>query len=68
MYNWSVDETKLKRDPEAYEIWRLEQAVNYGLNGEKLNRASLQKYFEKLFIEDSYRREFLNMLLWEKKS
>ena len=38
MYNWSVDEKAMKKaDPEKYEIWRLEQMVNYGTEGEKLD-------------------------------
>lgn len=68
MYNWSVDEEKLKKDPEAYEIWRLEQIVNFGLGGEKLNRESLKKYWDRLTIEDPYRRAFLELILWGKKS
>ena len=68
MYNWSVDEEKLKANPEAYEIWKLEQSINYGLGGRKLSRRLLEKYFNQLSIDDSHRRQFLELLLWGKKS
>ena len=68
MYNWSVDETELKKHPEEYQIWRLEQLINYGLDGEKLDKKILKKYFKRLYIEDPYTRRFLKMLLWPKKS
>lgn len=68
MHNWSVDEEKLKKDPEAYQIWRLEQLVNYGLDGERIQRNLLEKYWDRIFIEDPHRRDFLSLLLWGKKS
>lgn len=69
MYNWSVDEEKLKQeDPQAYEIWRLEQMVNFGIGKEKIKRALLEKYWDRIYIEDTYRRYFLSLLLWGKKS
>lgn len=68
MYNWSVNEQKLKQDPEAYAIWRLEQLINYGLNGEKINKGLLEKYWSRLYIADPYRKKFLELLLWDKKS
>ena len=62
MYNWSVDEEHLKKYPEKYDIWRLEQLVNYGLNGEKINRKKLIKYWSKIHI-DPARRRYLRFLL-----
>ncbi len=63
MYNWSVDEERFKKDaPEKYEKWRLEQLINYGLNGEKLSRKALKKYWNVLQI-DPARRKFLDFLL-----
>lgn len=67
MHNWSVDEEKMKQSPEAYEIWRLEQLVNFGLDGEKLKKDLLKKHWSKIFIEDPYRRALLEMILWGKK-
>lgn len=48
MYNWSVDEKKLKKHKEQYIIWKLEQLINYGLNGEKISEKLLKKYWNKL--------------------
>lgn len=67
MYNWSVDLKELKKDKEKYKIWRLEQLINYGLNGEKISKKDLKKYWNKINI-DKDRRRFLEMILWEKKS
>ncbi|KKT58930.1 hypothetical protein A3G55_03640 [Candidatus Giovannonibacteria bacterium RIFCSPLOWO2_12_FULL_44_25] len=62
MYNWSTDIKNLKKHPEKYKIWRLEQMINFGLNGKKLKEFELNKYFNKLKI-DPYRRKFLKLLL-----
>ena len=68
-YNWSVDEKKFKReDPEAYKIWQLQQMINYGLAGEKLDEKEVRKYWKKIKdkIDPQYRR-YLEILLWKKK-
>ena len=62
MHNWSTNEETLKRDPEKYTIWKLEQMVNFGLDDEKLNGADLKKYWSRLTI-DPARRKFLDILL-----
>ena len=62
MYNWSVDETKISKNPEKYAIWKLEQMINYGLNGAKINEAELRRYWNKLTI-DPQRRKFLELIL-----
>lgn len=62
MRNWSVDEEKLKTDPEAYQLWRLEQLINFGLGTERLRRSMLLKYWPKLKIDPS-RRRLLSLLL-----
>lgn len=51
MYNWSVDTTQLKKNPEKYTIWKLEQLINFGLNGEKINSTELKKYWHKLHLD-----------------
>lgn len=66
MYNWSVDEEKLKKDPEAYEIWRLEQLINYGLGDEKLDRNLVVKHWDELFM-DPLTKQYLKFLLWPQK-
>ncbi len=62
MYNWSTDEKELKKYPEDYKIWRLEQLANFGLNGEKIKLEDLKKYWDKIKI-DPARRKFLNAIL-----
>ena len=62
MYNWSTDEKELKKDPELYKIWRLEQLANFGLNGEKIKSEDLKKYWDKIEI-DPARRKFLSIIL-----
>ena len=65
MYNWSIDEQKLKKNKERYIIWRLEQMVNFGLAGGKINKSDLKKYWRKIDI-DPNRRKFLSLLLGAK--
>lgn len=68
MYNWSVDEKKFKKeDPEGYKIWKLEQMINYGLGGKKIDKGLVKKYWRKLFI-DHLTRKYLRFLLWPQKS
>ncbi len=65
MYNWSVDEKKLKADPEAYAVWRLEQLINFGLNGEKISEKELRKYWPKLKL-DPARKRLLELFLYDR--
>src|SRR5260221_402194 len=53
MYNWNTDITQLKKDPEQYAIWKLEQLINYGLDGEKIKQ---QVNFQKVTFENSFNR------------
>lgn len=69
MYNWSVDEEAMKKaDPEGYEIWRLEQMINYGEPGEKLPEQKIRVHWDRLKnrIDPSY-RAYLESLLWPDK-
>lgn len=68
MYNWNVDISKLKENPEKHAIWKLEQSINFGLNGEKLKIDLLKKYWSKLTTIDSQRKRLLEMWLWPKQS
>ena len=63
MYNWNTDTKKLKEDKEKYAIWRLEQLINYGLNGEKIEIKLLKKYWDELDI-DPKRRKILKNWIW----
>lgn len=67
MYNWSVDLKNLKKHPKAAAIWKLEQAINFGLNGEKLSKSLVKKYWKQLHL-DHARKKFLKFLLWPKTS
>lgn len=62
MYNWSVDENQLRQDPSAHAKWRLEQLINFGLNGEKINEQELKTYWSDLAL-DPARRRFLDFLI-----
>ena len=66
MYNWSVDEEAMKKaDPEGYEIWRLEQMINYGEAGERLPEILVRRHWDALKsrIDPSYRKA-LEFMLW----
>jgi len=67
MYNWSVDLKELNKNPEMAATWKLEQAVNFGLNGTRLDKNLLKKYWSRLRL-DPARKNFLKLLLWPKKS
>lgn len=62
MYNWSVDIKQLKKYPQKYTLWRLEQLINFGLGGERLKLTELKRYFSHLKI-DSQKRKYLKFLL-----
>lgn len=70
MYNWSVDEERFKReDPEGHKLWRLAQLINYGLDGEKLDRKEVKKAWPKIVGRlDPEERRLLDFLLWNKVS
>lgn len=64
MYNWSTDEKRFKdKYPEKYEIWRLEQLINYGLGEEKIKEGELRKHLNNLDM-DQPTRKYLEFLLW----
>lgn len=65
MYNWSTDTKKLSSDKKSYNIWKLEQMINFGLGGKKLKKSELKKYWPIIKI-DPYRRRLLSLFLNEK--
>jgi len=69
MYNWSIDVKKFKKEaPEEYKIWELEQMINYGEPGERLDEERLRKNWSKIKGRiDPFYREFLELLLWPKQ-
>jgi len=71
MFNWSIDEDYFqKKDPHGYEIWRLLQLINYGLDGEKLSKKKLRKYWPEIKNEilDKDIKNYLKENLWSKKA
>lgn len=46
MNNWSVDTARLKKNPDKYDKFILEQMINFGLGGKKLSLKALKKYWE----------------------
>ena len=62
MYNWSTDEQGMAQNKEGYTIWRLEQMVNFGVDGEKIKKEKLQKYWTRLNL-DPHRRRFLELIM-----
>lgn len=69
MINWSTDEVKFKKeDPEGHKLWKLTQLINYGLDGEKLDRKEVKKAWPKIKDRlDADLRDFLYFLIWPKK-
>lgn len=62
MYNWSVDLDQLKKYPQKYRLWRLEQLINFGLGKEKLNKEEVKKYLPRLRL-DPLKEKYLKFLL-----
>lgn len=67
MHNWNTDITELKKDHKKYAIWKLEQLINFGLDGERIEKKELVKYWDKIHI-DSQKRKVLAFWLWQKQS
>ncbi|MDO8575573.1 MAG: hypothetical protein Q7R78_02640 [bacterium] len=61
--HWSVNTKELKKDPESYAIWKLEQWVNWGIGTEKIKKTDLLKYWNKIDI-DEYKRKALSLALF----
>lgn len=66
MNHWSVDKEKFKKeDPEGYRLWRLIQLINYGLDGEKLDREEVKKAWPKIKGHlDPYSKRAIEFLIW----
>lgn len=62
---WDYPKTEYKKQTQADPVWHLERIINYGLNGEKINREKLKQYLPQLKIPED-RRAFLELLLWNK--
>jgi hypothetical protein len=64
-----VDEEKFKkRYPKKYKIWRIAQLINYGLDGEKLDKKEVKKYWREIESWlDPNKALYIKYLLWGKK-
>lgn len=66
MINWTVDKAKFKKEqPKEFTLWRLTQLINYGLDGEKLDKKEVIKnwaYLDKKI--DPLSRNYLKFLIW----
>lgn len=62
MNHWSVDTTELEKDPRKYVIWRLENAVNFGIRDGKISARELKDHWDDLDL-DPNKKKFLALLL-----
>lgn len=62
MNHWSVDTTELRKDPRAFAIWNLENAINFGIRDGKISESELRTYWNELDL-DPHKKKFLAMLL-----
>jgi hypothetical protein len=69
MINWNTDEKKFKKlHPRQYNLWRLVQLINFGLDGEKLDEKEVRDAWTK--IKDRLnpdKKKVLEFFLWNKK-
>jgi len=63
MHNWNTDVSKWNKKSPSYQVWKLEQSINFGLNGKKLNSTLTRKYWPILDL-DPFRKKFLEFILW----
>ena len=63
MKHWSTDTTELYKDPEAFAVWSLEQAINFGLGGKKIKKFELKQYWNLLDL-DPYKKKFLSLIVF----
>lgn len=68
MYNWTVDTTLLKQFHAKYQIWKLEQLINFGLRNEKIDKTFLKANINKLKLDPSKKRFIKFILKNDKKS
>ncbi|PIS21789.1 hypothetical protein COT51_00915 [candidate division WWE3 bacterium CG08_land_8_20_14_0_20_41_15] len=67
MYNWNTEASSFGKKKPDFIIWKLNQLINFGLNGEKINFDLVKKYWKKLTL-DPNRKKFLQALIWGKQS
>ena len=62
---WDYTKTEYEKQAAADPIWKLERLINYVLGEEKIDRELLKRFLPKLRIPEN-RRDFLELLLWNK--
>ena len=62
MKNWSTDTSQLEKDKDKFTVWKLEQMINFGLDGKRIKKSELKKYWKVLDI-DSAKRKFLSLFV-----
>lgn len=69
MYNWSVDEETFKKEnPQEHRLWRITQLINYGLDGEKLDKQEVKRMWGKIKDRlDPNTKVYLEYILWGKR-
>ena len=60
---WDYTQQEYDKQTASDERYHLERLINYGLNGQKLPRALLEKHLLELNIPED-RKAFLKLLLW----
>jgi len=62
MRNWSVNTTGFDKKSPEYMLWKYQQMINFGLDGEKLERRVLTKLMPSLEIDPAKRKSLEYML------
>jgi len=62
MKNWSTDTKELEKNPDKFSIWKLEQLINFGLDGAKISLKDLKKHWDEIAI-DPFKRNFLAIFI-----
>ena len=60
MFNWNTDFKGMKKGERS--IWKLEQLINFGLNGSKVNLKAMKKNWKKLKL-DPKRKRFMKLFM-----
>jgi len=63
MNHWSVNTKELEKDRVMFDIWRIEQWVNWGIGNTRIKRTDLIKYWSELDI-DPWKRRALSLALF----
>ncbi|MFH1838571.1 MAG: hypothetical protein ABH808_03720 [Candidatus Kuenenbacteria bacterium] len=59
---WDYKQKEFNKQAKADPVWYLERLINYGLNGQKIDKEILKKYLPILKIPEN-RRIFLELFL-----